>query len=108
MPVFIHSSEYFFPSEASSWQAVMLSLLRIIFGTALELPSEFATHLTELPPDGKPSSVGKEPSIVWGQLWPLKWGAKVVIGNMPIKVMRILLKYWQFQKGYPVKACVCV
>lgn len=75
---------------------------------ALALPSEFATHLTELPPGAKPSSVGKEPKTMWGQLWPLRWGAKVVIGSMPINVMRVLLKDWRFQDGHPVKACICV
>ena len=75
---------------------------------ALALPSEFATHLTELPPDGKPSSVGKEPNTMWGQLWPLRWGVKVVIGSMAINVMRVLWKDRQLQDGHPVEACVCV
>lgn len=75
---------------------------------ALALPSEFATHLTELPPDGKPSLVGKEPNTMWGQRWPLRWGVKVVIGSMAIKVMRVLWKDWQFQDGHPAEVRVCV
>lgn len=76
---------------------------------ALALPAEFATHLTELPPDAKPSSLGEEPNTMWGQMWPLRWGVEVVIESMSIKVMRDHLRDWWFQNRHPVKVCVvCV
>lgn len=62
---------------------------------ALEVPSEFAAHLLHCLHDGKPSSNGTEPNV-WCQLWPLRWGIEAVIGWLPIKVMKVLLKGWQF------------
>lgn len=62
---------------------------------ALELPSEFATHLLNYLLDGTPSLAGKKPNSVWGYLWLLRWGIEVAIGRMPIRVMKVLLKDWQ-------------
>lgn len=39
---------------------------------ALELPSEFVTHLLNCLHDGKPSSVGKQPNTKRDQLWFLR------------------------------------
>lgn len=61
---------------------------------ALAPPAELATHLTELPPDAKPSSLGKEPDTMRSQLWPLRWGVEVVIESVAIKVTRVPLRDW--------------
>ena len=74
----------------------------------LELPSEFVTHLLNCLHDGKPPSVGKEPNQVGPNLVS-EVRIEIVIGSMPIKVMKVPLEGLAVLKGASNKGmCMCL